>query len=128
VEASPDDVNALRKLALAHYNLGQFSDALDVYDRLLAIKEDAVLRNRLGNTLRDMGEVAAAETAYRKAISDDAALAAPYINLAELLWRQGKDSAALGILDQGVEAVPEDSRQALQKARKVLSSQQGGDT
>jgi tetratricopeptide (TPR) repeat protein len=128
VEASPDDVNALRKLALAHYNLGRFSDAADTYKRLLALKEDAVLRNRLGNTLRDMDDATGAEAAYRKAISDDATLAAPYINLAELLWRQGKDAAAVDVLDQGVKAVPEESRESLQKARQVLSTEEGGGT
>lgn len=128
VAASPDDVNALRKLALAYYNLGRFADAAYLYQRLLAVKEDAVLRDRLGNTLRDAGDIAAAESAYRKAIADDPTLAPPYLNLAELLWRQGRDAEALDVLDEGMRAVPEDSHSALEKAREVLTTEQGGAT
>jgi tetratricopeptide (TPR) repeat protein len=126
VAASPDDVNALRKLALAYYNLGRFADAARIYEKLLALKEDAVLRDRLGNTLRDAGDLAAAESAYRKAMADDPALASPYLNLAELLWRQGKDAEALRVLDEGLQTVPESSRAALEKAREVITTEQGG--
>jgi Tfp pilus assembly protein PilF len=123
--AAPDDPDAQRALALAYYNLGRFDEAAAIYERLLAGGEDAVLRNRLGNTLRDMNDVTGAEAAYRKAIADDPALAAPYLNLAELLWRQGRDGEALSTIDQGLEAVPEEGRAALEAGRKVLEP--GGD-
>jgi tetratricopeptide (TPR) repeat protein len=119
-DADPDDVNAQRKLALAYYNLGRLDEAAAIYERLLAIEEDAVLRNRLGNTLRDAGDVAGAGAAYRKAIADDPTLAPPYLNLAELLWRQGRDDEALATIDEGLGAVPEDSRATLEEGRKVL--------
>ncbi len=119
-DAAPNDVNAQRKLALAFYNLGRFDEAVAIYEQLLAIEEDAVLRDRLGNTLRDMGNASGAESAYRKAIADDPTLAPPYLNLAELLWRQGRDDEALAIIDEGLDAVPEKSRSALEEGRKVL--------
>jgi tetratricopeptide (TPR) repeat protein len=119
-DTAPDDVNAQRKLALAYYNLGRFDEAAAIYERLLATEEDAVLRDRLGSTLRDKGDMAGAEAAYRQAIADDPALAPPYINLAELLWRQGRDRDALTVIDQGLQAVPEESRSGLEAARTVL--------
>ena len=120
VAAAPDDVNAQRKLALAYYNLGRFDEAAAIYRRLLAAEEDAVLRSRLGNTLRDMGDVAGAEAAYRKAIADDPTLAQPYLDLAELLWRQGLDKEALATIDQGLEVVPEEGRAPLEQARETI--------
>jgi tetratricopeptide (TPR) repeat protein len=120
VDAAPENVNLRRKLALAYYNLGILDEAAAIYEDLLAAGEDSVLRNRLGNTLRDMGDLAGAELAYRKAIDDDPALAPHYLNLAELLWRQGRDEEALAVIDEGLEAVPEESRAALKEGRKVL--------
>ena len=123
-EADPLDVTAERKLALAYYNLGQLAEAKGIYEKLLQIKEDPVLRNRLGNTLRDMGRLAEAEGAYRKAIADDAAPAPPYLNLAELLWRQAKVKEAIAVLDAGLAAVPEDRRSALAAGRELLTGQE----
>jgi tetratricopeptide (TPR) repeat protein len=120
--ADPGDVNARRKLALACYNLGRLDEAVAIYEQLLATKEDPVLRDRLGNVLRDKGDTAGAETAYRTAIADEPTLAPPYLNLAELLWRQGKDAEALATIDQGLKVVPEESRAALQKGREVLQA------
>jgi tetratricopeptide (TPR) repeat protein len=125
VAAAPDDANALRKLALAYYNLRRFDEAVAIYKRLLAGEEDAVLRDRLGNTLRDMGDRTGAEAAYRKAIADDPTLAPQYLDLAELLWRQGRDKEALAVIDEGLKAVPEESRAGLEQGRRVLE-QAGG--
>ncbi|OFW61947.1 MAG: hypothetical protein A2133_07030 [Actinobacteria bacterium RBG_16_64_13] len=125
VRAAPDDVNAQRKLALAYYNLGRFDEAATIYRGLLAAGEDAVLRDRLGNALREMGDLAGAENAYRKAIADDPTLAPAYLNLAELLWRQGRDEEALAAIDEGLKAVPEENRASLLQERKVLK--EGGE-
>ena len=120
VDENPGDVNALRKLALAHYNLGNLDEAAAIYEDLLAIEEDSVLRNRLGNTLRDMGDLVGAEAAYRKAIADDPTIVPHYLNLAELLWRQGRGQEALAVLDEGLGAVPEEKSAALEEGREVL--------
>jgi tetratricopeptide (TPR) repeat protein len=125
VQQNPADVGARRKLALAYYNLGRFPEAQQIYGALLAAGEDAVLRDRLGNTLRDMGDPAGAEAAYHKAIADDPTLAPAYINLAELLWRRGSDDEALKVLDTGIAAVSEPSRANLEKARRLLAGETG---
>ena len=128
VRNSPEDETALRKLALAYYNLGSLPEAADIYRRLLAKEEDPVLRDRLGNTLRDMGDLDGAEETYRKAIADDPSLAPPYLNLAELLWRQGRDSEAQSVLEEGIEVVPVEAKDILIKGREVLSGQKGAST
>lgn len=120
VEVAPTNVNLQRKLALAYYNLGRFREAAAIYGQLLATEEDAVLRNRLGNTLRDMGDAIAAETAYRKALANDSTLTSAYLNLAELLWRQGRDGEALAVIDEGLSAVTEENRTILERGRQTL--------
>ena len=127
-QQNPADVGARRKLALAYYNLGRFPEAEQIYSALLAVGEDAVLRDRLGNTLRDMGDPPRAETAYRKAIADDPTLAPPYLNLAELLWRGGDEDLAVAVLNTGIAAVPEASRANLEKARQLLAGEKEGAT
>ncbi|MCX8033571.1 MAG: tetratricopeptide repeat protein [Thermoleophilia bacterium] len=122
VAAAPEDINLKRKLALAYYNLGLFEQAVELYEEMLAIKEDAVLRNRLGNTLRDMGNPKGAEQAYRRAIADDPGLPQPYCNLAELLWRQGRNDEALAILEQGLQAVPADKQTLLRQAYQAIQA------
>ena len=120
VDAAPGDANALRKLALAYHNLDRLDEAASIYERLLAIEEDAVLRDRLANVLRDQGDLAGAEAAYRKAIADDPSLAPAYLNLAELLWRQGRDKEALAVISEGLEVAPEEGRASFEDARAVL--------
>lgn len=119
-DGNPTDVNAQRKLALAYYNLGLLEKAKMIYEQLLADEEDPVLRNRLGNTLRDMGDITGAESAYRKAITDTPSLAPPYVNLAELLWRRGETLQALAVLYDGLAAVSGDGHTTLEKAGEVL--------
>ncbi len=120
VEAAPGDINTQRKLALAYHNLGLLDEAAIIYEMLLATEEDAVLRNRLGNVLRDKGDLLGAETAYRKAIAHDPTIAPHYLNLAELLWRQGRDAEALAVIDEGLVAVPEEKRASLEQGRQTL--------
>lgn len=123
-KAAPEDRNAQRKLALAYYNLGRLEEALSVYELLLAAEEDPVLRNRVGNTLRDMGDKKGAESAYREAIAGDPTLVAPHLNLAELLWREARDEEALATIDAGLETVPEENRGPLETARAFLSGEE----
>jgi hypothetical protein len=120
--ADPADDYAQRRLALAYYNLGRLDEAETIYLRLLDAGEDPVLRNRLGNTLRDRGDLAGAETAYRAVIAAAPTLVAAYLNLAELLWRQGRDAEAMATIDRGLAAVAAEDRAALEQARAVLES------
>lgn len=120
--ADPADDYAQRRLALAYYNLGRLDEAEAIYLRLLEAGEDPVLRNRLGNTLRDRGDLAGAETAYRTVIAAAPTLVAAYLNLAEILWRQDRDAEAILVINQGLLAVAAGDRAALEQARAVLES------
>lgn len=120
--ADPTDDYAQRRLALAYYNLGRLDEAEAIYLRLLDAGEDPVLRNRLGNILRDKGDLAGAEAVYRAVIAAAPTLAAAYLNLAEVLWRQSRDGKATAVIDQGLAAVAAGDRTALERAGAVLDS------
>lgn len=129
-EADPADAAAQRRLALAYYNLGRLNDAVALYRRLLEKGEDAVVRNRLGNALRDQGDLTGAERAYRQAMATDPTLPAPYANLAELLWRRHRHDEALALLAAGLEKVTPGARPALERVRDALekTAMPGGPT
>lgn len=120
--ADSGDVIARRRLALALYNLGRLDETQAMYEDLLRTEDDAVLRNRLGNVLRDRGELKGAEAAYRMAIAKDPSLPAPYVNLAEILWRTHGDGEAVAILRQGLAVVAPGAGTGLERALSYLST------
>lgn len=121
---NPGDPLASRRLALAYYNLGRLAEARAVYEDLLGKEETALVRNRLGNVLRDEGDLKGAHEAYRRAIELDPALSAPYVNLAELLWRSRRDDEAVSLLREGLDKVPEASRPHLERALEAIGQTQ----
>jgi tetratricopeptide (TPR) repeat protein len=124
--AASGDTTARRRLALALYNLGRLDEAQAIYEDLLRTKDDAAVRNRLGNTLRDRGDLKGAEAAYRLASAKDPTLPAPYVNLAEVLWRTHRDTEAAAVLRHGLGVVAPGARTGLEEALSYLSA--GGDT
>ena len=54
-----------------------------------------------------MGEYPGAEQAYRTALRLDAVFVPGYVNLADLLRRQGRDGEGESLLDAGIQAVGE---------------------
>ncbi|MHB1345510.1 MAG: tetratricopeptide repeat protein, partial [Thermoleophilia bacterium] len=120
VDRHPEDDTARRRLALALYNLHRLDEAQTLYEQMLAEGEDALLRNRLGNVLREKGDYAGAETAYRQATAYDPTLPASYVNLAELLWRLRRTEEALDLLGRGVAAVAPEARPALERAAEAI--------
>ena len=120
VDRHPEDDTARRRLALALYNLDRLDEAQALYEQMLAEGEDALLRNRLGNVLREKGDYAGAEAAYRQAITYDPTLPAAYVNLAELLWRLRRTEEALDLLDRGVAAVTPEARPALERTAEAI--------
>lgn len=118
--AAPDNATAQRRLAIALHNLGRLDDALSIYEELLTAGEDAVVRNRLGNILRDQGDLKGAEEAYRRALAVDPTLPGPYVNLAELLSRSRRTEEALRLLAEGGLHVAPDAKPALERAARAL--------
>lgn len=120
--ADSGDTTARRRLALALYNLGRLDEAQTIYEDLLRTEDDPLVRNRLGNILRDGGDLRGAEAAYRMAIVKDPTLPAPYVNLAEILWRTHRDAEAAAVLRQGMGIVAPGASAALEQALDYLSA------
>jgi tetratricopeptide (TPR) repeat protein len=125
---TPTDAAAQRRLAMAYFNLGRLDEAEAIYEKLLAGKEEAMVRNRLGNVYRAKGDLTQAEAAYRQAMKTDPALPAPYLNLAELFWRQHRDQDALAVVSDGLAKVPVESRPPLEQAEKAIETSAGSGT
>ena len=122
---TPSDAAAQRRLAMAYFNLGRLDEAETIYKKLLAGQEEALVRNRLGNVYRAKGDLTQAEAAYRQAMKTEPTLPAPYLNLAELFWRQRRDQDALAMLTAGLAKVPAESRPPLEQAEKVIQASAG---
>ena len=65
-----------------------------LYEQMLKLGEDPMLRNNYGNMLRDLGKTEEAKAAYRKALEEDPKLVVAYVNLAALLATEGKKDEA----------------------------------
>ncbi len=65
-------------------------------------------RVNLGNVERALGNVAAAETLYRKAIALDDAFMPAYVNLADALREHGQDDEGEVVLRRGIDRFPND--------------------
>ncbi len=118
--AHPEDPARRLHLALVLYNLDRYEEAETIYREMLATREDAVIRKRLGNVLRDKGDYAGARAAYLEALATDPAAPSLYINLADLLWRWQRTDEALQVLADGMEKVPPDRRPALEGAAAAI--------
>ena len=119
-KAAPGDFTALLDLAVAYYNLDRFQDAASLYEQMLKLGEDPMLRNNYGNTLRDMGKTEEAEAAYRKALEEDPKLVVAYVNLASLLARGGSKDEAFKVLDEGIAKLEGADKTRLEKVKTAL--------
>lgn len=92
--ASPDNATALNNLGFAAAQSGRFDEAVELYERSLAIEDRATARLNLGNVRAALGDleggVAELSRATELAPSDPTA----YDNLGQLLMLQGRISEA----------------------------------
>lgn len=101
-------VKAFIANSLALYNKGQIRAALDVVIQGLKLDpENAVLLNHLGVFAAKLGDAAAAETAYRRAIAADPGCAENYFNLGNLLRAQKRPVEAESAYRSAVAAKPD---------------------
>lgn len=108
------------KLALACYFSRQYPKAIAEFEKLLnqsAPRLD-LAQHYLGNSYLAMGELAKAESCYRKAIEINPKGVANYLALAALLTKQGVDRTdeAISILQKAIELDRADPRPKLQLA------------
>lgn len=102
------NVNVLRELAVADYNLKKYSDAAEIYQKIIAIDpKDASAYNELGNVYRDMGDRQAAVENYKKSIVTDAGYVLAYNNLAMLYVSENDMQEAKNVIQSGLDKNPD---------------------
>jgi len=91
VDAGEDPAAALEAIASLHLLLEQPHQALEAYDRCLAVNADNQrVWNQRGVALYMMGRTNDAEASFRRCIRDSASYAAAHNNLGALLWEAGE--------------------------------------
>lgn len=87
---------------------GRLDDAASLVEEGLgAHPASAPLHNLAGNVAEGQADMAAAESAYRRAAEEDATLAQPHRNLGDLANRRGNHAAALDHYRRAAELNPE---------------------
>ncbi len=116
----PENAGYLGDLALTHYRLKNYDEAIKAYERLLTLDADneGLYCNRLGNIYRDKKEYDRAESYYRRAIEKAPRLDISYNNLALMLDNLGRRAEAVAVLEAGI-AESED-RQGLEDTLSIL--------
>jgi Tfp pilus assembly protein PilF len=123
LEANPNDMESLQELAIVYYQLGNYQEAEATYKKMLAISNNALVRNNLGNVYRDWGKTDLAIATYEETIATDPTLKQPYVNLAGVYKAQGNIEKASEVLDQGLKYIDaSEDKATLENAQKLLTS------
>ncbi len=123
VELDPNNVDYLTELAIAHYKLKNYDEAIRTYEKIISLHPDNVSSyyNRIGNIYWIKKDFEKAEFYFRKAIELDPTLVVSYNNLALMLDENGKKEEAVKVLNQGIEANPDNVE--LKYYLKIISSE-----
>lgn len=106
----PSDIETRLLVADAQYELGNTKEAMTQYKAALAVKStSAMALDGVGRChLRD-ANYAAAEAAFRSAISADAKFSPAYNNLAVVLEKMNKRAQAIALLEKAIVIDPNNS-------------------
>jgi tetratricopeptide (TPR) repeat protein len=123
ITSNPQDLSSLEELAVAHYQLQEYDRAIEAYNKILAIQDDAFIRNALGNVYRDQKKYDEAIAEYEKAIALDPTLKFPYINEATV-WAKfkGDMGKAQEILEKAKKALNADDAKTATIYQQMLTS------
>ena len=127
VAADPNDVSSWEGLAIAHYWLGEYDQAAEAYQKILAVVSDApnsaFISNALGNVYREQGKYDEAIAQYEKAIALDPTLKFPYINEATV-WAKFKGDMAKAqeVLNRAQAALGTEDAKVAEDYQKELTS------
>lgn len=95
LDAGEDPAVALEAIASLHLLMGQPHQALDAYDRCLAVTtENPRIWNQRGIALYMMGRSNDAEESFRRCVNDDPGYAPAHNNLGAVLWDAGNSREA----------------------------------
>lgn len=108
--AATPGVEELYAQATAAYQAKDFSRAIPLYERVIALQPDhAEAYYKRGNALKDLGQLAAALTSYDAAIERKPDFQYAWCNRGAVQQGLGQHEAALNSFDQAVKLNPDDS-------------------
>jgi Flp pilus assembly protein TadD len=129
---APYDPTSLLKIAMYEQQRKNFPEALDGYNRLLSVTQNAALRatvlTNMGYVYRNLGDMERAATSWQQAVDLDSGSARAWSGLGVVAQRSGDLSAAIRNYSQGVQLQPSDVgylllAQALEKAGRREEAQ-----
>lgn len=123
----PDDGESMASLANLLVTIGQPDEAIDWYERALAIRpDDAATRLNFGTTLADAGNLADAEVQLRRLLEEGGSDPDAAFYLAELYrsWNPPRIAEARVLYRRVIEAAPE--AYLADRAREGLDAIDGG--
>lgn len=116
VKEDSNDFASRMDYAIALYATGDLNEAKKQYEVAISIKgDDVVLRNNLGNVLRDKGDHSGAISEYEQAIKIDPRNQNAYINLGSLqTYTLNKPQDGITTYKKAIKAMPENLQIELQ--------------
>jgi FimV-like protein len=113
----PNNVDAMRMLAVAYMNMNDFSSAKEVLQEALEIdNSDDLAHTLLANALHKLSQDSEAINHHKRAIELDSSYAKHYFNYANTLLDIGQKDEAVAMYQKAIEL---DS--SLEEAKKILS-------
>ena len=108
LEQFPNSINLYNIIGAANKSLGKLSEAIEAYNKALAIKPDyADAYNNIGVTLKVQGKLSEAIEAYNKALAIKPDYADAYNNMGNALKDQGKLSEAIEAYNKALAIKPD---------------------
>src|SRR5680860_320227 len=120
VEENPEGLQTSQDLAVAYFQGRRYEEAVDTYERMLEIEDDAFTHNNLGNVYREMGNLEEAESQYETAIEMDPSLTVTYVNLAAMYERQERTDELRSLLERGVENTTGEDQERLKSLQESM--------
>lgn len=132
VAIAPTDPTSLLKIAMYEQQKKNFSAALERYDTLLGVAQNAPLRatvlTNMGYVFRNLGDMERAETSWQQALELDSSSGRAWIGLGIVAQRSGDLNMAIKNYTHGIQLQPSDVgylllAQALEKAGRGEEAQ-----
>jgi len=128
LEIAPKDPDVLRGAANLRYDRKDYKEAVDLFQRYLALRpDDNGARTDLGTMYFQSGDSDRAIAIYKEVIAKDPSFLQAHYNLAITYHRQGDEAAALASLEAARKLAKEDSVRA-QIDQAIAQVKGGGGT
>ena len=126
LEIAPKDPDVLRGAANLRYDRKDYREAIDLFQRYLALRpDDNGARTDLGTMYFQSGDSDRAIAIYKEVIAKDPSFLQAHYNLAITYHRQGDEAAALASLEAARKLAKEDSVRA--QIDQAIAQVKGGD-